>query len=70
MENYDRMYAASLLLSLSEDGSGTHCEPHTGVFSQTQLSMADIDELERECGHLRDDNVKLRIECEHLMDEN
>ena len=49
VENNDRMSVASSLLSLSEDGNDTrYCEPHTGLFSQTQLSMADIDELE-EC---------------------
>ena len=36
----DRMSAAQSLLELSEDGNGSQfCEPHTGTFTSTAMSM-------------------------------
>lgn len=47
MEMGNTQEAATLLLELSELGNGvTFCEPHSDVFSMTDLTMKDIKELE------------------------
>ena len=44
----DRQNAATSLLDHSDFGNGTaYCEPHTGLYTMTPLSMADIDKLEK-----------------------
>ena len=65
------MSAAQSLLELSEDGNGSQfCEPHTGTFTSTDMSMNDIDVLEGSVQKLQDENVKLLRECEHLKLNN
>ena len=67
----DRMSAAQSLLELSEDGNGSQfCEPHTGTFTSTDMSMNNIDVLEGSVQKLQDENVKLLRECEHLKQNN
>ena len=71
VENCDRAAAAGLLLALSEEGNGTvYCESHTGQYSSTNLTLADLEKLERENNHLKSDNVQLKNECEWLKEEN
>ena len=66
----DRLNAATPLLDLSDIGNGTvYCEPHTGLYTMTYLSMADVDKLEKECHELRNDNKQLRKECTQLVEE-
>ena len=50
VENSNRLTAAeSLLLHLSTVGSGTeYCEPSTGTCAKTDLSMADLVEIEED----------------------
>lgn len=61
VENCDRLAAASSLLALSEDGNGVqYCEPRTGPYMLTYLSMNDVDKLKRECVHLRGETVQLK----------
>ena len=71
IQNCDRLAAASSLLALSEDGNGSvYCERHSGLFTSTTLTMADIAKPERENDHLKRENVQLRKECEWLKDVN
>ena len=69
-ENCDRLNASMSLLDLSDIGNGTvSCEPHTGLYTMTYLSMADVDKLEKECHELRNANKQLRKECTQLVEE-
>ena len=53
VENSERLAAATSLLALSEDGNGcVYCELRTGLQSMTDLTMTDIEKLERENGHI------------------
>ena len=69
--NSERMSAARLLLELSQDGNGsTFCEPHTGTYTATSMSMCNIEELERGYHNLQDENKRLLRECESLKEDN
>ena len=65
------MSAAKSLLELSEDGNGTQfCEPHTGTFTLTAMSMNDIDVLECNVKQLQDENSKLLKDNEYLKQDH
>lgn len=67
----DRMSAAQALLDLSEDGNGSRfCEPHTGTFTSTSMSLSDIELLECSVQGLQEENSKLLREREGLKQNN
>ena len=46
VDNHNRMSAAQSLLELSEDGNRSQfCEPHTGIYTSTCMSMSDSEIL-------------------------
>lgn len=66
----DKQTAAPALLALLEDGNGTlSCEPHTGCYCSTVLSMADIDLLEARCIDLEKQNKHYQKKCHDLEEE-
>ena len=85
VETGNKLEAARSLLKLSDTGNGvTFCEPHSGVFTMTDLAMNDLKELEvdrvklsdslqavcRENLQLIEENKNLTIECAALRDKN
>ena len=66
----DKRAGADALLILSEEGNGMlYCEPHTGRHCSTQLTMAEIDEMEALCMVLKQENDTLRKRTEFLEAE-
>ena len=66
-EDNDRRAAADCLLALSEEGNGTnYCEPHTGVYCSTELTMAGVKEVETRCAELEQENRSLQVQYQIL----
>ena len=73
--------AARSLLTLSEIGNGTtYCEPHSGIFTMTALTMKDLSEFEADRAKLKEiqkfnlklveEKRNLTVECVALRGEN
>ena len=63
----DRRAAADCLFASLEEGNGTHyCEPHTGVYCSTGLTLADVKEVETRCAELEQENRLLQVQCNIL----
>ena len=70
-DNDNRMSAAQSLLDLSENGNGYQfCEPHTGTYTSTTMTMNDIDILQCSLKKSQGENSKLLKECESLKQDN
>ena len=71
IDNTDRLSAARSLLDLSNMGNGDQfCEPHTGTYTMTSLSMFDIKKLECDEQNLREENIQLKNDYELLSEAN
>ena len=77
----DKQETARSLLTLSEIGNGTtYCEPHSGIFTMTALTMKGLNELEADRAMLKDvqtlnlklvdEKRNLTVECTALKEEN
>ncbi len=57
LENTSRLDAAQSLLTLHEEGNGSaYCEPYSGVSSCTDMSVADINNLEHTVVQLKQES--------------
>ena len=85
VETGNKLEATRSLLELSDTGNGViFCEPHSGVFTMTDLAMNNLKELEadrvklsnslqavcRENLQLIEENKNLTTECASLRDKN
>ena len=43
-----------------------YCEPHTGVYCSTELTMADVKEVKTRCAELEQENRSLQVQCQIL----
>ncbi len=66
LENTSRLDAAQSLLTLHEQGNGSaYCDPYSGVSSYTDMSIADINDLEHTVVQLTqesEDHKKVNLE--------
>ncbi len=78
VESGDKQEAARSLLELSEVGNGlSYCEPHSGVFTMTDLTLKGLQESDEYQTKLKDElhvvckeNKALAGKCERLEEEN
>ena len=71
VENSNGLTAAESLLHLSTVGSGTeYCEPSTGTCAMTDLSMADLVEIEEDRQKLLHSKQDVVKKTEKLKREN
>ena len=74
----DKQEAARSLLTLSEIGNGTtYCEPHSGIFTMTALTMKELEVDRAMLKDVQTLNLKLveekrnlAVECAALKEEN
>ena len=84
-DNAEKLSAAQSLMELYDTGNGSeYCEPHTGVYTMTDLSnedierkMEELEDVKLQCTRLTDKNkvltdtcTKLQCELEEFKEEN